>query len=316
MTKKSAPTIKMTNKCAKKLRKRRRRRRLKASVRASLAIIAAFFAVPMLLLKGSFILKLDPATYTIEEITADAKGRELNTSSKELSRIPVFAHRGFSEQNSMGNSFEAFDLALLSGCPQIELDVRSSADDILYVSHDDNLSLISASNWNISEHTSDELDGILMKNGEKLHRLSEVFDRYRDQMVYLVELKDDSSNPKSFLDVVAGYPKLAQNIQAQSFNQALLENVHNELPNMFVQLLVSDSNKLWEGIQSPWLDSIAIDQNILSWDLIGTIHEANKEVWVWTVDKLDDVHRYLSWGVDGVITDLDSAVIIFKEYTT
>ena len=297
---------------AKKLRKRRRRRRLKASVRTTLAILVAFFLIPLF---QEYIYTLDPAQYTIEEITAQAKGRELNTSSKELTRIPVFAHRGFVEDSIIGNSFESYDLALLSGCPQIEIDVRSSLDGILYVSHDDNLAPISASTWNISEHTSEELDGILMKNGEKLHRLSEVFDRYRDQMIYLVELKDDSTDPKPFLDVVAGYPKLSQNIQAQSFNIPLLENIHTELPNMFVQALISDSTKLAQTIDSNWLDSIAIDQNILSWDLISTIHESNKEVWVWTVDNLEDVHRYFSWGVDGVITDLDSAVVVYREYT-
>ncbi len=311
MTKKNAPTAHLMKKNAKKLRKKRRRRRLKASVRTTLSLLLAFFVVPIF---QDYIYTLDPAQYSIEEIIAQAKGRQLNTSSKELTRIPVFAHRGFVE-NSIGNSFESIDLALLSGCPQVEIDVRSSSDGILYMSHDDNLSPISASDWNISQHTSAELDGILMKNGEKLHRLSEVFDRYRDQLIYLVELKDDSPDPQPFLDVVASYPKLTQNIQAQSFNQPLLENVHTALPNMFVQSLISDSNKIAQALEASWLDSLAVDQNILSWDLIGTIHETNKEVWVWTIDNLEDVHRYLSWGVDGVITDLDSAVAIYREYT-
>lgn len=303
----------LPKKSVKMIRKKRRRRRLKAGVRATLALIAAFFVVPFF---QDYIYVLDPAEYTIEEITADAKGRELNTSSKELTRIPVFAHRGFVEDSIIGNSFESYDLALLSGCPQIEIDVRSSADGILYVSHDDNLAPISASTWNISEHTSDELDGILMKNGEKLHRLSEVFDRYRDQLIYLVELKDTSSDPKPFLDVVAGYSKFSQNIQAQSFNIELLENVHSVLPNMFVQALISDSSKIESCMAANWLDSLALDQNILSWDLIETIHQTGKEVWVWTVDNLEDVHRYFSWGVDGVITDLDSAVVVYRDYTT
>lgn len=311
MTKKNAPTAHLMKKNAKKLRKKRRRRRLKASVRTTLSLLLAFFVVPIF---QDYIYTLDPAQYSIEEIISQAKGRQLNTSSKELTRIPVFAHRGFVE-NSIGNSFESIDLALLSGCPQVEIDVRSSSDGILYMSHDDNLSPISASDWNISQHTSAELDGILMKNGEKLHRLSEVFDRYRDQLIYLVELKDDSPDPQPFLDVVASYPKLTQNIQAQSFNQPLLENVHTALPNMFVQSLISDSNKIAQALEASWLDSLAVDQNILSWDLIGTIHETNKEVWVWTIDNLEDVHRYLSWGVDGVITDLDSAVAIYREYT-
>lgn len=297
-----------------KIRKRRLKRWVKRTLISVLAFGCAFAAARFLFLKSAFSMKTAPAEYSDEEIYAYVHDRMLNTPSKHLSRIPVFAHRGFVE-DSLYNSYQSFDLALLSGCPQIELDVRSSSDGVLYVSHDENLKDISASDWNISEHTSAELDGILMKNGEKLHRLSEVLERYRDQLIYLVEIKDENPDPEPFLDAVRSHPELAENIQVQSFYAPVLENIHNELPNMFVQYLINDSAKVNEALGYEWLDSLAIDQAITSQDRINKIHEAGKEVWIWTVDDINNVHRYLSWNADGVITDLESAVAVYKEYT-
>lgn len=302
----------------KSVKKKKKKRRLKRKIRRALigtgAFVCAFVVVTV------FDSRVDTipsgnSDYSTEEMVVMANERLLNRTSKDLTRIPVFAHRGF-VNDTVDNSYAAFDLALLSGCPQIELDVRASSDGVYYVSHDDNIKSISGLDWFISEHTSAELDGVLMKNGEKLHRLSEVVERYRDQMIYLVEIKDETDDPAPFLDVVKGHPQLAQNIQVQSFYAPVLENIHKELPNMFVQWLINDSSLVDQALNYDWLDSLALDHKLISQDRVSTIHENGKEVWLWTVDNLDDIHRYLSWGVDGVITDLDSAVALYKEMSS
>ncbi|MBF0578457.1 glycerophosphodiester phosphodiesterase [Erysipelotrichaceae bacterium RD49] len=298
------------------VRKRRRHKAILRAVRKTLigvlAVLCCLVFMHTLALPRLINTQLQDGTFTSEQMIAMANERLLNQSSKQLFRIPVFAHRGF-VKDSLDNSYASYDLALLSGCPQIELDVHASSDGVLYVSHDNNLSSISGSNWNITDHTSAELDGILMKNGEKLHRLSEVVERYRDQIIYLVELKDDNPDPEPFLDVVRGHPKLAENIQVQSFYPEVLENIRAQLPNMFVQYLVNDRNTMNEALQMEWLDSLALDQKLVNQNVIDLVHSTGKEIWVWTVDSVDKVREYLAQGVDGVITDLDSAVVIYKE---
>lgn len=293
------------------VKKRRLKKKIRRAISGTLALVCSLGCTFV------FDQKLDPLTlmpgvYSNEEMVKQANDRLVNRTSKELTRIPVFAHRGF-VNGTVDNSYAAFDLALQAGCPQIELDVRSSADGVYYVSHDDNIKSISGLDWWISQKTSAELDGVLMSNGEKLHRLSEVVERYRDQMIYLVEIKDESGDPWPFLDVVRGHPQLAQNIQVQSFDIKVLEAIHSELPNMFVQWLVNDHHKVDEALSYDWLDSIALDHILISEDRVNTIHEHQKEVWLWTVDDLNMIHTYLSWGVDGVITNLESAVSLYKE---
>lgn len=253
------------------------------------------------------------ATLSEEQIDEMVQKRLMNQTSKNLERIPVFAHRGFVE-DSLENTFASFDFALLSGCPQIELDVRSSSDGVLYVCHDETLSHIADLDWKVSEHTSQELDEVVLKNGEKLHRLSEVIERYRDQLIYLIEFKEDTANPQPFIDVVKAYPQYTATMQVQSFYPATLEAIHQQLPNLFVQLLINDYTQIDEAMQADWLDSLALDEKLISATRIQAIHDAGKEVWLWTVDDPDAIRRYLAWGADGVITDLDSAVEIYQEF--
>lgn len=300
----------------KAIRKRVIKRRLKRGIRKSICVLGGLACAGALygfVLRPAWVSsQTDTAQYQVDEILAMVNNRILNTTSRSLSRIPVIAHRGFSE-NVLDNSFAAFDQAMAAGCPQIELDVHASSDGVLYVNHDPDLKQCAGVDWKINDHSSAELDGILMKNGEKLHRLSEVLERYRDQMIYLIELKDENDDPAPFLDVAYGHANLSQNMQIQSFNADLIENIHDSLPNMFVQLLISDEWLVDEAIGWPWLDSLALDQKLITPERIGQIHEAGKEVWIWTVDNLDDIHKYLSWGADGVITDLDRAVVLYKE---
>lgn len=256
--------------------------------------------------------QIGSASLSSEQIDEMVRSRLMNQTSHNLQRIPVFAHRGFVEDN-LDNTFASFDLALLSGCPQVELDVRTSSDGVLYVCHDDSLKGPAGLDWNITEHTSEELDQIILHNGEKLHRLSEVIGRYRDQLIYLIEFKDDRNDPQPFLDVVEAYPQYAYTMQVQSFYTGILEAIHEKLPNMFVQLLVNKYTEIDPALGCDWLDSLALDEKLISQKRIEQIHAAGKEVWLWTVDDPDAIHRYLSWGADGVITDTENAVLIYKE---
>lgn len=254
-----------------------------------------------------------------EEVHQLAVERKLSTSSKFVKRIPVFAHRGFSQggDNVPDNSFEAFDLALSAGCPQIELDIRVSRDGVLYVSHDENLINTTGDAWEISQHDSQELDELSLPNGEKFHRLSEVLGRYRDQLIYLLEFKDTVKSAQPFLDLMRQYANYSENVQIQSFDPTILEEVHNSLPNMFVQLLVGPQNKelLDQALSADWLDSISTEKSLTDQALIDRAHNAGKEIWVWTVDDLGEIHQFLKLGVNGVISDLESAVAIYKEET-
>lgn len=284
-------------------------------IRRSLVGLAALAAgTGMAFVVSSWIPEPETGRAMLSSKKIDEMVRErlMNQTSRNLERIPVFAHRGF-DDDSLENSFAAFDTALLSGCPQVELDVRASSDGVLYVCHDETLSHVAGLDWKVSDHTSSELDQVIMKNGENLHRLSDVIGRYRDQLIYLIEFKEDTDNPTPFLDVVEQYPQYASTMQIQSFYPTILEAIHSKLPNMFVQLLINEYWEIFPALDYDWLDSLALDEKLITQDRVREIHDAGKEVWLWTVDDPNKIREFLSWGADGVITNMESAVTIYKE---
>lgn len=262
----------------------------------------------------------NPGVHRPSFSAADRPGNKLyqfilavNAPLDTAARGKVFAHRGFTK-GALENSFASFDEAMADGCPQVELDVHASKDGVLFVSHDANIKRITGVNAKISSLTAKQLDAIHMKNGEKMHRLSEVFDRYGTKMIYLVEFKDKNANAEAFYKLIADRPEIASHVEVHSFYARDLKKVHAVLPNMFTQLLVGRLSTLNKYINADYIDSIGLPQHLVSKKMVKRIHDAGKEVWPWTVDSDAKVKKDLADGVDGIITDLPSAVAIARTY--
>lgn len=238
----------------------------------------------------------------------------MNITSKDLDQLKLFAHRGFGE-DVLENSYASFDAALQSGCAQIELDVRTSSDDIFYISHDDSLYQMTGTSHLVSETDSYTLDDLLLTNGERFHRLSAIFDKYDTDMLYLVEFKEPDASADLFYELMRVYPDLTSRVQIQSFYAEVLEPFQDLFPNMYKQLLIANRAEIEEALQMDFLDSLALEQSLLTPAVIEQIHAAGKECWAWTVDDPDTIEKLLQWGIDGVITDLSSATELVQRYT-
>ncbi|BCH56313.1 glycerophosphodiester phosphodiesterase [Agrobacterium vitis] len=71
----------------------------------------------------------------------------------------IVSHRG-ANQFAPENTFAAADLALQQGADYIELDVRESADGVLYVFHDETLDRTTNGTGPIGHATSEEIDAL------------------------------------------------------------------------------------------------------------------------------------------------------------
>lgn len=243
--------------------------------------------------------------YSIDELVAvSAEKRRLFLSSELTDRIPVFAHRGYSE-NILEETFEAFDAAMAVGVPQVELDVWSSSDGVLYVSHDKTLEKVAGSSLSIPDTSSEVLSQTHVYNGETVHTLAELFDRYGDNMLYLVELKDAARDTGLFIDLMADYEDLQHNVLVQTWNLNYLRTIDEAYPGMFKQLLLNVANydQYEQALTSDWLNSIAMDSRLVDEEVVEEVHSYGKEIWVWTVNDEEAMEKYYAMGVDGIITD-------------
>lgn len=93
----------------------------------------------------------------------------------DCKRTFVVAHRsnGFKAPE---NSREAVSKALLAGVDIIEIDVRESKDGYWYISHDSSLARTTTRTDNLNDKISLELEDVLLKNGETLPMLEDIYD--------------------------------------------------------------------------------------------------------------------------------------------
>jgi glycerophosphoryl diester phosphodiesterase len=291
-------------------------KRKKHIFRKFVVMVAAVAATVFAMDKGGFWTGLVAADtgmeYSSEEVNARLVSNLLNRSNKNLNLLPIFAHRGFQE-HALENTFAAYDAALAAYCPQIELDVRLSTDNVFYVVHDDTLKSVAGLDKKVEEMSSEELDQVILKNGEKLHRLSEVFDRYRNQVIYLVEFKDNFTDPAPFIDLLSEYPQYAFNVYIQSFNLDPLIAINEYFPNMFKQLLLSSASQIDSAIELDYIDSLALEQSQITKERVDKIHESGKEVWGWTITSTDAAKKLFAMGVDVVVSDSSAAVQTAKD---
>ena len=100
------------------------------------------------------------------------------------------------------------------------------------------------------------------------------------------------------------------------FDLSLLRNLHSEgikLP-IFLLITVSIRQELKRNIRSAFLCiipkllpeflyGVALDHRIAYKRLIRCFKGCGSKVFVWTVNEPEEMKKFVSWGVDGIITD-------------
>lgn len=118
------------------------------------------------------------------------------------------AHRGDNEQGKFAeHSWMAYDRALCAQVDYLELDLQKTSDNVLVVSHDDNLSRVFGVDKIIADYPYQELLSYKNQNGESLHSLGDVFKRYQNSNVkFMIEPKDNSEEDiKLLLNLIRQY---------------------------------------------------------------------------------------------------------------
>src|SRR5512137_1372691 len=104
----------------------------------------------------------------------------------------VIAHRGDSSR-ALENSLEAFRLALSIPVDMIELDVRKSSDNCLYVMHDRTTGRTANGNIEIEKAGSGEISRRRLKNGEAIPALGYVIALVNGKVKLNMEIKSEGA---------------------------------------------------------------------------------------------------------------------------
>jgi glycerophosphoryl diester phosphodiesterase len=248
----------------------------------------------------------------------------------------VMAHRGASGEYPE-NTLAAFARAVDAGAIYLELDVHSTRDGDVAVTHDENLMRIGSHDKLIAEMTTAELetvdagfnfscDGLRFPfrgSGMRVPKLSEVLSTWPQQL-FVIEFKPlDPAIADATLEVVRRMG-IERRVLFASEHLPPIERVRTLAPQIptnlpapeilhFMQLLAPGSPPdVFRG------DALQVPPEHAGWKLVipetvAAAHRKGLEIHVFTINEEAETMRLLQLGVDGIITDYPARLLTMLE---
>ena len=232
--------------------------------------------------------------------------------------LSITAHRGGAALGNE-NTLSCIDLGIKAGADVIEIDIHQSKDGRLVVCHDEKINRTTNRRGKIEDLTFDELRQakIVDKSGEVtdecLPTLEEVLALVKGRCLLLVEIKLNHKGQypgiaQKTLDTINAYG-MHDEVMIQSFNDAVLEEIHEADPTMRLEKLIfcrlpfklcfDGRFTTFSFEKYRYVTSINACASLISKGFVKDAHLAGKEVRIWTVDR----YSKLIPLVDGIITN-------------
>ena len=214
-------------------------------------------------------------------------------------------HRG-ARAYEIENTLESFRKAIELGANAVELDVRTSNDAQLIISHDDNLKRVFGKDVRVSEATLEELKQL---TGNRIATLEEAL-RFIDRKVekILVELKEVGYERK-VLDVIRK-EKLEDRVIIVSFHEEALAHVRNLDKKIETGLIYSKFKKPIDAALKLNAQYLVPLYRFVHRRNVAKAHKKNLKVIVWTINTTMEAQNYIAKDVDGIASDKPN---IFRE---
>ncbi len=213
----------------------------------------------------------------------------------------VIAHRGDSSA-SLENSLEAVHRALSYPADMIELDIRRSGDNLLYIMHDTTTSRTCDQAINIERASSEEINRVKLRNGENIPTLTDVIKIVSGKAGLNLEIKSAGAGLLTAEYLASsdytGY------ILLSSFHEEEIQSVRRMLPRMPISLIfdVFTTHDV-ASYAGKGYTIISLRKKTVSEKLINACHEQGIDVYVWTVDEETEMRKFISWRADGIYTN-------------
>lgn len=234
----------------------------------------------------------------------------------------IIGHRGASRE-APENTLESFRLAWELGADGIEADFRLTADGRIVCMHDETTARTTGAPLRIAGTRLEELQRLdagswkgSRWSGARIPTLDEVLSALPHGSWFFIELK---SGPEIIdpLEKLLMSPGLSpERIRLLSFSAQLIALIKQRLPdwracwlsdyryNLLKNEWHPSRSDLLATLQSSSADGLAsADRAFLDEEMVDTLHKLDKEIHVWTVDRLAAARRLCALGVDSIMTN-------------
>ena len=227
----------------------------------------------------------------------------LNTIINETAVTHVYSHRGAAGANE--HSFDAYDQAIAAGSIFIEQDVIRSEDGVLFVAHSNDAVVMTGTSALYSVMKAEEIDKLRTHTGNKILRLSEVFDRYGKDVTYVIDLKmRDEATVAALESLVEQYGN-QEDIIVQCKSTEILKRLDEKFPDMTKLYLCYTQDELNGCLDMPYVDIVSVpaySSLMVDFNVQG-VHEHGKKFNVWTIDTEEKIKQAIDLNVDTYFTN-------------
>ena len=240
--------------------------------------------------------------------------------------VMVIAHRGFSGK-APENTMAAFRRAIEIGSDAIELDVRFSGDGRLVVFHDDTLERTTNGRGKVADLTVKELKQLDAGRwfgpaftGERIPALREVLELARGRILLNIELKKGDQGRYGMLDlanqtlrevVEAG---MEGRILFSSFDLNAIQRIREKDPRIPVAFITGDFWKSpLDATGGKFFPVLNPGKSVLNERNLSAARQQGVRVNVWTPNTDEEMGKFISMGVDGIITNYPDRLIELLE---
>jgi glycerophosphoryl diester phosphodiesterase len=231
-----------------------------------------------------------------------------------MKKLIVIAHRGgagIAPENTLASIKNAITLNV----DYVEIDIQLTKDSIPVVIHDATVNRTTNGIGKVRNYTFNELSlldaGVKFSKkfkGERIPSFSEIIKITKDKMPLIVEIKDVEAKYKIVEEIKKN--KLENQITIVSFYTSIVKSIKEKFNEIQVGNLVSVkycSKKIYEKIVDETLNFsgkfILVNYSAYSKTLLELAHRKNISVFIWTVNDVKLMKKFINEEVDGIATD-------------
>lgn len=249
-----------------------------------------------LALTGIFLLGLGQFVVNYDRLTYNPYNKAVET----------IAHRG-DVTKGVENSLEALEAAADAGVTYVEMDIMLSQDQQFIVSHDNNLKRLTGQNISISQTPADQLVGLPISDGNFTSQLVS-FDTYVERAKSLntklmVELKPHGQEPDHYAQLVVDTFRrlgVTQSYKLMSLDYDLILEIEKLAPEIETGYVIPLQFGYLAG---EGVDFLLVEDFSYRERLVWEAEWRHQELYVWTINRSDQMAHYLQTPVAGIITD-------------
>ena len=184
----------------------------------------------------------------------------------------------------------------------VEVDIRKSRDNQLFVMHDESTGRTGDRNITIEASLSEEITRVRLKNGEPVPTLQDVLDLVQGRTVLNLEVKSEGAGALAAAEIIgSGY---AGEVVISSFKEREVTDVRRIMPYALAgQIFDSFSLADLPAYRAKGYGLISLKRKTVTKELVDACHERKIKVFVWTVEKTSEMKKLMEWGVDGIYSN-------------